>query len=160
MNLLEDAIILFRPRIRQQACSRSFGTRLPSWWGPRQPLLGTDDPHLDLDLLALGHAQVFVEFDGLAVDFSVQCLGHGGFLLIVLRGFGPLSLGLGLFIAATANADTIIVLGSDLLLVGQVGKIQAALLINRPALLVETGTAAMPQPVEEVHVAAWAILVP
>src|SRR5208337_782897 len=70
MNLLEDAIILFRPRIRQQACSRSFGTRLPSWWGPRQPLLGTDDPHLDLDLLALGHAQVFVGFNGLAVDFS------------------------------------------------------------------------------------------
>ena len=27
--------------------------------------------HLDLDLLAFGHAEVFVEFDGLAVDLAV-----------------------------------------------------------------------------------------
>src|SRR5271157_198513 len=160
MNLLEDTIVLFRPRIRHHACSRSPGARLPSRWGPRQPLLGTDDPHLDLDLLALGHAQVFVGFNGIAVDFSVQCLGHGGFLLIVLRGFAPLSPGLGHFIAATARADSIIVLGFDLLLVGQVRKIQAALFIDRLALLIQTGTAALPQPVQQVHVATGAVLAP
>jgi hypothetical protein len=33
-----------------------------------------NDLHLDLDLLPLGHAKVFVEFDGLAVDFTAQCL--------------------------------------------------------------------------------------
>src|SRR5271165_3897773 len=79
--------------------------RPPSRRWARQPFLRTDHPHLNLDLLALGHAQVFIEFDGLAVDFSVQCFGHGGFLLIVRRGFGPLSLGFGLFISTRVDAD-------------------------------------------------------
>jgi hypothetical protein len=32
--------------------------------------------HLDLDLLSLGHAEIFVEFDGPAVNLAVDRLGH------------------------------------------------------------------------------------
>src|SRR5208337_4363758 len=121
----------FGPVLRHHAGGGLRAPRPPSRRWARQPFLRADHPHLNLDLLALGHAQFFVEFDGLAVDFSVQCLGHGGFLLIVLRGFGPLSPGFGLFISTTADTDPIVVLGFDLLLVGQVRKIQAALFIDR-----------------------------
>src|SRR5208282_6807145 len=131
LDRFENPVILFGPVLRHHAGGGLRAPRPPSRRWARQPFLRTDHPHLNLDLLALGHAQVFVEFDGLAVDFSVQCLGHGGFLLIVLRGFGPLSPGFGLFISTTADTDPIVVLGFDLLLVGQVRKIQAALFIDR-----------------------------
>ena len=39
-----------------------------------------DERHLDLDLLSLGHAKVFVQFDGLAVNLAVNRFRHGGFL--------------------------------------------------------------------------------
>ena len=105
------------------------------WWSPvRLPLVGLSTL-IDLST---------------TVPLFVSVLLH--FTLPLLR--------LGLLLAATAHADPIIVLGFDLLLVGQVREIQAALLVNRPALFVETGTAALPQPVQQVHIAAWAILVP
>ena len=53
-----------------------------------------------------------------------------------------------LFISTTADADPIVVLGFDLLLVGQVRKIQADLFMDRLALLIQTGTAALPQPID------------
>ena len=68
--------------------------------------------------------------------------------MIVLRGFGPLSLGFGLFISSTADADPIVVLGFDLLLVGRVRKIQATLFIDRLGLLIQTGMAALPRPID------------
>jgi len=66
---------------------------------------------------------------------------------------------LGLFFTATTDANAIIVLGFDLRLVGQPGKVQTSLFVDGPPLLVETGTAALPQPAEKGHVAAGAILV-
>jgi len=33
---------------------------------------GLNDPHLDLDLLVISHTEVFVEFDGIAVDSAMQ----------------------------------------------------------------------------------------
>ena len=55
---------------------------------------------------------------------------------------------LGLFISTTADADPIVVLGFAVLLVGQVRKIQAALFIDRLALLIQTGRAALPRPID------------
>src|SRR5208282_3881243 len=73
-------------------------------------------------------------------------------LLVVRFNFTLPLLGLGLFISTTADADPIVILGFDLLLVGQVRKIQAALFIDRLALLIQTGTAALPQPIDiEAH---------
>jgi hypothetical protein len=34
------------------------------------------DGHLDFDFLTLGHAKVFVELDGLAVDFAMLRPGY------------------------------------------------------------------------------------
>ena len=44
---------------------------------------GLDDRHLDLNLLAIGYAQVFVQFDGLTVDLAVNSFRHGRFFLFV-----------------------------------------------------------------------------
>ena len=51
-------------------------------------------------------------------------------MLVVRFNFTLPLLGLGLFISTTADADPIVVLGLDLLLVGQVRKIQVALSIE------------------------------
>jgi hypothetical protein len=56
-----------------------------SWADGRWSRLGRpDDRHLNHDLLALGHAGVFVEFDGPAADLAVDRLGHGWLLLFVI----------------------------------------------------------------------------
>ena len=92
----------------------------------------------------------------------VNDLAHGlsPRLFVVLLHLTLPLLRLGLFVATRADTDTIIVLGFDLLLIGQFGETLAALVVNRPALFVFTGTAALTQPVEKVQVAAGAILVP
>ena len=48
---------------------------------------GLDELQLQFDCLPLGHAGVFVEFDGPAVDLAVQCFSHGycSFSVIVAR---------------------------------------------------------------------------
>ena len=44
---------------------------------------------MDFDLLAIGQAEVFVEFDSLTVDFAAERFGHGSFLpfVAVLKHF-------------------------------------------------------------------------
>src|ERR1700693_6224812 len=72
----------------------SFAHRWSAW-------LGRHELYLDLDFLAFGEAEVFIEFDGLAVNLAVQCLCHGSILLfVVLRHLTPLLLRLGLGFAA------------------------------------------------------------
>jgi hypothetical protein len=56
---------------------RRFGaTRSPARRRARQPVPRIEHRHLDLDLLAVDHAQVFFELDRLAADFAMQRLCH------------------------------------------------------------------------------------
>jgi hypothetical protein len=61
--------------------------------------------------------------------------------------FSRVPLRLRLLGAPTAGANPIVVLGLDLLKVGQVCGIHAPFLIDRLALIVQTGAAALPQTV-------------
>lgn len=81
-------------------------------------------------------------------------------LFVVVLLLAALPPRLGLFLGPVLDAATVVVLGLDLLLVVEIGEVQAAFLVDRPALLVETRTTALPQLVEQVHVAAGAVLVP
>jgi len=66
MDLLHDAISL--SIVGESAC------------GPQNALTlfpgGLHDRDLHLDLLAFGHTEVFVQFDGLAVDSAVNRFRH------------------------------------------------------------------------------------
>jgi hypothetical protein len=62
LDRLENPVILFGPVLRHHAGGGLRAPRPPSRRWARQPFLRTDHPHLNLDLLALGHAQVFIEF--------------------------------------------------------------------------------------------------
>src|SRR5262245_21447597 len=59
-----------------------------------------------------------------------------------------------------AGADAVVVVGLDLVLWREVVEVQAALLEQRPALVVQARPAALPQPVEEVLIAAWPVHLP
>src|ERR1035441_5062536 len=76
LDRLENPVILFSPVLRHHAGGGLRAPRPPSRWWARQLFLRTDHPHPNLDLLAINDTEVFVEFDGLAVDFAMQCLRH------------------------------------------------------------------------------------
>src|SRR5208337_1743489 len=83
LDRLENPVILFGPVLRHHADGGLRAPRPPSRRWARQPFLRTDHPHLNLDLLAVNDAKVFVEFDGLAVDLPVECPCHSGLFLMV-----------------------------------------------------------------------------
>src|SRR5271170_7971457 len=67
MNLLHNGVH-FRV-VHPAACGAQYAFA---------PLPGRlNDRHLDHDFLSLVHSQVFIQFDGLAVDLPMNCLGHG-----------------------------------------------------------------------------------
>src|SRR5208337_4609761 len=76
LDHLENPVILFGPVLRHHAGGGLLASRPPSRRWTRQPFLRTDHPHLNLDFLAVNDAEVFVEFDGLAMDFAMQGLRH------------------------------------------------------------------------------------
>src|ERR1035438_5496018 len=69
VDFFQNPVILFGPVLRHHAGGGLRAPRPPSRWWARQLFLRTDHPHLNLDLLAINDTEVFVEFDGLAVDF-------------------------------------------------------------------------------------------
>src|SRR5579883_1164839 len=72
----------------------------------------------------------------------------------------PLPPGLGLGGDSPADADAVIVLDLDLLGLAETAQVQAALLVEGSALLVEPGAAALANPVGQGAVAARPVLVP
>jgi hypothetical protein len=76
LDRLENPVIFFGPVLRHHAGRGLRAPRPPPRRWAWQPFLRSDHPHLNLDLLAIDHTEVFVEFDGFAVDFAVQGFRH------------------------------------------------------------------------------------
>jgi hypothetical protein len=92
VNLIENAVVLSGPFIRQGASTSSQPIARISRWG--------DDLYKNLNLLSLGKAQVFVEFNGFAMNDAMCGLAHSkGLLLVVI-------------ISAAARNECFIILGS------------------------------------------------
>jgi hypothetical protein len=101
----------------------------------RRPSDVGDHFHLHFHILAIGNSKVFVQLDGLAVNDAVNDLAHGLSLRLfvpLLHLTRPLLTWLGLFVATTADTDTIIVLGFDRVFVATGWRfLSDGLLVNR-----------------------------
>ena len=119
---------------------------------------------MNFDVLTLRHPQILVEFNCLPMNFAVSCLNHFYPFPSILLFFPSLrvpalTFWFSVFSAAPPDTNAVVVLGLDLLLVRRLCEIQYAFVVNQFASIVQTGTATLAQPIQQVHITAGPILV-
>src|SRR3954454_17165120 len=77
LDRLEDPVVFFGPVLCHHTGRSLRAPRPPSGRRARRTLLRFEHRHLDLHLLSVNNDEVFIKFDGLAMDLAVHGLRHG-----------------------------------------------------------------------------------